>query len=578
MNLGGSGSGGGGDGGSRSGHPAAAAAAPAAVAASRAAAPSRAAAASRAAAVAASSAAALGPPPAAQGLSTHKLGPTRSWAAVVLNGEARPGSRAASAGSSAASSASTSAASSAGPSPSSSRSSTPAPGGKKPVRLLDVQHLAVPAERTLPVPAPAPLPAATRPVALPPAPMHPYLHGSLAQRDPEGWEKLKNKGKGGRPGGKSASPPNPGNVEGATPPPSLVSRGRARPFAAGARGPGYVKRAAVEAFAAAAAAAAAAGVAAAPLAAVPPPCGNISKSQWEAARSGDVTRRALEAAARAVAWRSEAARLAHLDAVRALEGKAIGVGDVLVAAAAAASVVRVGLIFAEKALEGVKRKRGRLGGGAGVAAAGGVAGSGGGGGGAGAGAPPPPPPQGPPRPPPQRLVHRLLKLSNAHRRRKLGLAKQYRLSVALAFTTSPDLLILPPVDARSWGRISSGVSGNGVLLLTFPPPHYSTPTHTVCTPPANCAFNPPYPPPSNTQQYSRLIELGRLPIAVAAAAARRGVTVVASSEAYTSMLCSCCRKLHRNLGASITFECPTCRFITQCVSCAPLALFYVFPF
>ena len=115
-------------------------------------------------------------------------------------------------------------------------------------------------------------------------------------------------------------------------------------------------------------------------------------------------------------------------------------------------------------------------------------------------------------------------------------------------------------------------------FLYPPPTHYSTPTHTVCTPPANCAFNPPYPPPSNTQQYSRLIELGRLPIAVAAAAARRGVTVVASSEAYTSMLCSCCRKLHRNLGASITFECPNCGFTTQCVSCAPLALFYMLPF
>jgi putative transposase len=41
-------------------------------------------------------------------------------------------------------------------------------------------------------------------------------------------------------------------------------------------------------------------------------------------------------------------------------------------------------------------------------------------------------------------------------------------------------------------------------------------------------------------------------------AQRRGIRVIVTTEEYTSMTCSCCGHLHRNLGSSKVFKCPLC--------------------
>ena len=43
-------------------------------------------------------------------------------------------------------------------------------------------------------------------------------------------------------------------------------------------------------------------------------------------------------------------------------------------------------------------------------------------------------------------------------------------------------------------------------------------------------------------------------------AERRGVRVAVTTEEYTSMTCSCCGELHRTLGSSKTFTCPSCGY------------------
>ncbi|CAN0408479.1 unnamed protein product, partial [Ectocarpus sp. 13 AM-2016] len=41
-------------------------------------------------------------------------------------------------------------------------------------------------------------------------------------------------------------------------------------------------------------------------------------------------------------------------------------------------------------------------------------------------------------------------------------------------------------------------------------------------------------------------------------ALREGVKLVIVTEEYTSQTCSCCGHLHRNLGRSKVFNCPSC--------------------
>ena len=46
-------------------------------------------------------------------------------------------------------------------------------------------------------------------------------------------------------------------------------------------------------------------------------------------------------------------------------------------------------------------------------------------------------------------------------------------------------------------------------------------------------------------------------------AERRSVRVVVTSEEYTSMTCSSCGYLHRALGSSKTFRCPSCSYMVD---------------